>query len=346
VALAMTYFTGPVAAGPSEFSSDTRWRLICDNLENDSGSASVSAVESERTGSFGELSFTESTVPPESGDPTWIGVTDIVAFGTTSVSATFDVVEFVPPPGAGDSVGTAALTATLTPAGDPEPYEVRSTGTNHKLRRSGVRQDFTVAGTLQLPMGITFDLSSCVAERDTFSEFRNSPASSVFHESQFVLVCGWNVDGTSIDLIADADQFETGANLFVDSATASFFGEPASDVTLTTETFAAAFELFERFHGVPAGGPVGTADASATFTEGGRINERSVSGTDKAHITGRAFLADGSLEITTPDATFDLAIDGATCSASDQRVTEHFSARNDLGRDPPLMNDAPNRFSR
>ena len=336
--LALASLTAPVTAAPSEHFSNTDTLLSCDDLENDAGSGFV-FVESDNLGSFGELSFTASTAPAETGNPTWVSVTDAVAIGETSVTATFNVVEFAAPPDPdspfGDPVGTATLEATLTPAGDPEPYEVRSDHQNQKLRRSGVRQDFTVTGTLQLPLGITFDLSSCVAERDAFAEFSNSPASSVFHDSQLVLECNWEVDGTSIFLIADADELEKGANLVVESADALFFGGTDTNMTLTTESFAAALEL-KQLGDAPGSAPVGSAVASATLVTGGRINESITFPDGKLHITGTSLVADGELAITTPDATYDLPITAESCFGADQRETSHVSPRNNPGARPML----------
>ena len=310
--------------------------LTCGDLESGAGFGTLS-LKSDDFGSFGELRFWEGSAPPDTRDPTWISVTDTVTFGDTSANATFEVVEFVAPPDPaspfGNPVGPAALEATLTPTGGPERYAVRSEGSNQKVRRNGVIQEFTVAGTLHLPMGITFDLSSCAGQRDEFIEFSNAPASSVSHDSRLVLECEWNVDGTSIRLLAKADELETGANVLVETADATFLGATESNVTLTTESFAASLQL-EELGGTPAGSPVGTALASATFEAGGRINERNSFPDRREHITGTSFLANGAVAIATPDATYDLPMNAESCLVADQRVTEFVSARNNPGGSP------------
>ena len=340
VAFATSLLVTPAAAAPAQRISDTETTLFCE-VESEAGTAFVFAIESESFGSFGDLAFWAAPSTPQSGEPTWISVTASVNFDESSVTATYELVEFVfgpnpEDPPFGDPVGTATLEATLTPVGEPQEYSVNEKFGNQVFRRDGIVQEFSVAGTLELPTGITFDLSSCSAAHDTFTSFSNAPASSVFRTSQFTLSCEWDVDGAFVGLFAIADEFGTFSDLFVFGEDFELFGIPTSPPTLTTEAYAASFDLFDRIDA----DAVGSAEASATLTAGGRINERFSFDNFKVHITGTRYAVDGTLSLTTPDATYELPMDDESCFAADQRIVEHQSARQGP-KGKPLPNDAP-----
>lgn len=342
MALAMSLIT-PVAAAPSQQISDTESVLFCDGLTADAGTAFVFAAESESFGSFGDLTFWAAPATPESSPPTWISVTAAVDFDATSVSATFELVEFEPSenpeePPFGDPVGTATLTASLTALGDPQEYDVRNRFGNQLTRRTGTIQDFAVSGELVLPTGITFDLSGCNAVVDSYTAFFNAPASFVGRFSSFVLDCHWEVDGTFVSIFAIAEEFGTFTDLFVSGPDLELFAVPTSEPILTTEAFAASFDLYDATGGTPDA--VGSAEASASLTPGGRINERFSFGDFKVHITGQRYLVAGTLALELEGATHLLPMDDASCFAADQTVTEHVSPRQGP-RAKPLANDAP-----
>jgi len=333
----------PTTAAPAQRISDTETFLFCD-LASEAGRAFTFAVESEAFGSFGDLAFWAPPSSPETGDPTWVSVTAEVDFNATSVTATYELVEFVfgpnpEDPPFGDPVGTATLAATLTPIGDPQEYRVNDHSGNQTFRREGVFQELGVAGTLELPEGISFDLSSCFAGVDTYTAFFNAPASSIFRFSDFSLNCGWEVDGTFVGLFAFADEFGAFSDVFVFGEDIELFGASTSPPTFTTEAYAASFDLFDGLD-PDAVDPVGSAEASATLTAAGRINEHFTFGNTKVHITGTSYAVDGTLSLTTPDATYQLPMDGESCFAADQRIIEQTSARKGP-KGKPLPNDAP-----
>lgn len=343
VALATSLLVTPATAAPAQRISDTETILFC-GLESEAGTVFVFAVESETFGSFGDLAFWAAPSRPEISEPTWISVTASADFDATSVTATFELVEFSfgPDPGDppfGDPVGTATLEATLTPLGDPQEYRINEKFGNQVFRREGTVQEFSVAGTLELPTGITFDLTSCFAANDSYTSFSNAPAASVFRFSQFSLSCGWEVDGAFVGLFAFADEFGTFSDMFVFGEDLELFGVPTSPPIFTTETYSASFDLFDGLD-PDAVDPVGSAEASATLTAAGRINERFTFGNTKVHITGTSYAVDGTLSLTTPDATHELSMDGESCFAADQRITEHTSPRQGP-KGKPLPNDAP-----
>jgi hypothetical protein len=344
MALATTLLAAPVTAAPAQHLSDTQTVLFCQGITQDAGTLFTVVVQSESLDSFVDLAFWAAPSSPDTSNPTWISISGAADFDGASVTASFDLVEFEfqPNPEAppyGDPVGTATLEATLTPVGDPQPYSVNEHEGNHTFRREGVAQEFSVVGTLELPTGITFDLSSCGAVHDTFTSFSNAPASSLFRSSQLNLDCQWEVDGLFVSLFGFVEEFGSFSGLFVSGPDLELRGVPTSPLTLTTESFAASFDLFDSTD-PGAIEPVGSADASATLTPGGRVNERFSFGDISVHISGQSYVADGTMSLTLGDATHQLPMDGESCFAADVLATQHDSARQGP-RGRPLPNDAP-----
>ena len=343
VALAASLLVTPAAAAPAQRISDTETTLFCE-LTSEAGTVFTFAAESETFGSFGDLAFWTPSSSPQTSEPTWISVTADVDFDADSVTATYELVEFIfgpnpEDPPFGDPVGTATLEATLTPLGEPQEYRINESFGNQVFRREGVFQQLSVAGTLVLPEGISFDLTSCFAGVDTYTSFSNAPASSVVRFSDFSLNCGWEVDGAFVGLFAFADEFGAFSDVFVFGEDLELFGALTSPPTFTPEVYSASFDLFDALD-PDADDPVGSAEASATLTAAGRINERFTFGNTKVHITGTSYAVDGTLLLTTPDATHQLPMDDESCFAADQRITEHTSARQGP-KGKPLPNDAP-----
>jgi hypothetical protein len=329
----------PVSAAPSQRVSDTEHILFCEELTGPGGTAFLVVGESEQFGSFADAAFWPPDAPPPN-DPAWIAMEGEADFDGTSVSATILMVEFSPSPFEppfGDPVGEATVAATLTPDGDPETYHFQDKFGNQLFRREGTVQSYTVQGSLTMPNGATFDLSSCSAFRDTYTQFTNAPASSVFRFSSFDLSCGWETENGFIGLFAVADEFGGFSDLFIVDGDQTYFGFPSNGVTLSPEAFEASYTIVSADDG---GDPVGSATASATLTAGGRINERFMSGPFKTHIVGQEYLVDGSLSVTLEGTTTVLDMDETSCSARDATVTEHFSPRQGP-KGKPLANDGP-----
>jgi hypothetical protein len=333
----------PATAAPAQRISDTETTLFCE-LASEAGTVFTFAAESEAFGSFGDLAFWSPSSSPQTSNPTWISVMADVNFDADSVTATYELVEFSfgsnpEDPPFGDPVGSANLEATLAPLGEPQEYRINEKFGNQVFRREGTVQELSVTGTLDLPTGISFDLTSCFAGVDTYTSFSNAPASSVARFSQFSLSCGWEVDGAFVGLFAFADEFGAFSDLFVFGENVELFGVPTSPPTFTTEEYTASFDLFDGFD-PDAVDPVGGAEASAILSEAGRINERFSFGNTKVHITGTSYAVDGTLSLTIADSTYQLPMDGESCFAADQRITEHTSARQGP-KGKPLPNDAP-----
>ena len=215
---------------------------------------------------------------------------------------------------------------------------------NQKFRRTGVVQLYTVSGTVELPEGIAFDLSACSGFLDTFTQFANSPASSVFRSEEFNLSCGWLVGDSFIGLFAVVDEFGGFGDLFISTPETEVFGVETFR-ELTPESFSASYELFaastEPGPIPPDSEPIGSAEASATLTPTNqRINEFFSFGSEKIHVTGQLYSVDGTLSITSEIGDFTLTMDEESCRAAEQTTTSHFSARQGP-RGKPLPNDAP-----
>ncbi len=341
-ALALTLLIPPVSAAPAQRVSTTDHVLFCEGLESDAGTAYVFAIESETWGSFADLAFWAAGSTPLFSDPDWISVMSSVDFSGSSVTASFELAEFdgSSPDPIGQPVGTATLSATLTPEGDPQPYRFRHRDGNRQIRQEGTAQWYSVSGTLALPQGISFDLSGCGAVVDTYTMFANQPASTIFRYSDFFIGCFWEVNGRFVSLFGSTGDFGSYSDLFIGNEEhPEWFGVETEPSTFSSTTFAASYALFDATDPA-ATDPVGTAQASATLTAGARINERFSFGNTKVHITGTIYDVDGHLSISAPGAAYELPMNGEHCYAIDQRVFEHQSARQGP-RGKPLPNDAP-----
>jgi hypothetical protein len=331
-ALATAVFAGPVTAAPAQRITDTQSVLVCEALTSEAGTVFAVAATSDLFGPAGYLAFWMAPASPETDpQPTWFAESTSVTFDGLSVTAGYALVETAPP---NDPVGQATLEATLTPAGDPQPYAFRDQGGNQQIRVDGVVQEFSVAGTLELPGGITFDLSDCFAFVDSFTSFSNAPAASVGRFESFQLNCFWELGPDEFAyLFAASEEFGT----FVDMGIGSLSGI-GETILLTEEEFAASADLYD-FSGPEPVGPLGTATASATLSGPvERINERFSFDGFMSHLTGWRYSVEGSVTFETPDGTTVLPMDDVSCMAGDLRQTA-VQRPEPGGR--PLPNDTP-----
>jgi hypothetical protein len=339
VAIAMAALTGNALAARAVRFSDTQTVVFCENLTSDAGTVFAVAGAGVEQGPFGDLAFWAAPTTPEFNPPTWISESAAVIVDGLSVSAAYALVEFDPSvePPFGAPVGQASLEATLTPVGEPTPYGFEDRQGNRQFRIEGVIQEHSVAGTLELPGGISYDLAACGGVIDTFTVFQTNPSSAVFHSpSTLQLNCFWETGDSFVGLNAVADpDFGMFADLFVSDPTGDY--QSFADATLTTEAFAASFELF-----APGGeDPAGSAEASAVLTRTNeRINDTFRFPNGKVHVTGSVLAVDGTLELTTPNGTMTLAMDSVSCFAGEVRFTEIQTAAQGP-RARPLPNDTP-----
>jgi hypothetical protein len=88
----------------------------------------------------------------------------------------------------GDPAGAATFSATLTPSGDPFPFDDRFRDGNHWHQFTGVSQPLDPAGTLTVG-GSTFSLDACFADETTVTVFETNPKSFVNHFSSRDVFC-------------------------------------------------------------------------------------------------------------------------------------------------------------
>ncbi len=331
----------PVSAAQPQRFSDTQTIVFCQDLVTAAGDSAVLVMaESEQFGSIADAAYWQPGTSPMTDPPTWIGMEGTADVDVPSVTATILMVEFVPSeeePPFGEPVGEATAEATLTPDGAPETYRTQEHAGNQLFRREGTIQRYTVTGMLTMPGGSTFDLSTCEAFTDSFTEISIfPPGSPVSQFSSFDLSCFWETEEAFISLFASVNEFETFSNVFVDDGETGYLGFPVGDFTLTTESFAADYEIFDAEEGEE---PLGSASASATLTEGERFNETFSFGRSKTHVIGLGYLVEGSLTITLNGETIELVMDEVSCGAADARIIDRQERGPGGGR--PLANDVP-----
>ena len=338
-------FAGPVAAAPAQRISDVQTVLFCEHIPGDDGTLFLVAVQSEQFGTFGDLGFWFPGGDPGATNPDWFALTSSLTFGEGSIEGVYALYEFEfgpnpDEPPIGDPVGDAVLSVTLTPVGEPVPYEIDRGDGNAQFRQTGTLQEYAVTGTVELPGDRVFDLSACEAYRDEFTVFSTSPASRISRYEDFQLNCTWELGDTFVGMFAFGDDGFAFADVFVSSPAGELASFPVS-VSLSETAFSASWELATFDPETGPGEVVGSAEASATLTPTGeRFREKFSFGDTTITQRGEVYAVDGVLSLDTPDGPLTLAMDEASCFAAEIQTTEHQSARRGP-RGRPLANDAP-----
>lgn len=301
-----------VLADPPTRIHETGLTIECPVIVTPDGSAS--AFASALSDGFGEAAavfWTES--PPGENDPPLLeGFGEATATGLT-IEATFtlfDTNEGVP-------AGEATLTATLTPVGEPIPFEERS----RHFRQSGTTQDASVAGSMSIEAeGVTdgpvsFDLSECggfITETDLF--IVNPGTFQDFHR-EVELFCELETDGASAILSGFQiffDEFSfgaAGAEIAVDGGPTVGGG---SDTLLTPEGMHGTFELSD----FDSGEVFGEAEVSATFTPDSVLRGVRVAQNYRQKMLVTQMSVTGTLTAVIGEDTFVFS-DLSSCVASD-----------------------------
>lgn len=345
--LLVASFPGVAGAAPPEQVHDAQTDVFCEALTSDAGTAFVAVGVSETFGSFADLAFWAPSAGPETNPPTWItsfGEASLSADGT-QLTASFELVELIEPPDeseppVGDPVGTAALTATLSPIGDPESFSFSGRDGNRRFSVEGTSQQLAVSGRLELPGGVVFDdLSGCFASHQVTDTWSTSPNAFVASFGDRSISCEWMTESATVGLWAQALPGGAFAELSVTDASGSLIGFTEAAV-LTTREFSATWDLLAWDMASEAAEVVGSAQASAELTRGERINEMHRDGDFRIKISGSQLLVDGSLALETPAGSLVLPMDQSTCSAQDVRFQQIITNPNG-GRGPRLPNDTP-----
>lgn len=222
------------------------------------------------------------------------GSTDTFDYDGTTLTAevdlyswTFGEEEHEGEDGGGDRelVGTATITAQLTPIGEPEVYEDAGRDGNRRYRFSESYQQAEVAGSITLDGVLDVDLSGCEASQYAYSSWSTDPAASVHRYSGTYLECGLDGPGGAGYLYASTDGRDAFADLFLESEEGFLFGF-TDQATFTDTALTATIDLYEEtFHGEgeavehddgdgPGGEPVATAQVDALLTSQGTETQR------------------------------------------------------------------------
>jgi hypothetical protein len=167
----------------------------------------------------------------------------------------------------GDPAGAATFSATLTPSGDPFPFDDRFRDGNHWHQFTGVSQPLDPAGTLTVGSS-TFSLDACFADETTVTVFETNPKSFVLHFSTQEVGCDLsNANGDTGFLFTNLNE----GDVFVDAAVFGSGGSGGTGAfgegTLSNGVLDTTLQLYDLQTGEPVAGDgsihleiVGTGD--------------------------------------------------------------------------------------
>jgi hypothetical protein len=339
-AMLLVVLPGGVAAGSLIREVHTRTSLFCEALSGPSGTVSLYLESDDQWGTFGDLAIWTGVVD---GPPQIITSNSLVTITTSGATASFDLVEYrqsesPEDPPFGDPAGSATLTATFEPAGEPEEFSYTDRHGNTVAHVDVVSQTYTVTGTLEVdlldgPDG-TYDLGSCSATSETMTVSRSNPNASVSSGSHISLRCEWITPDGMVTLSAATDPFGAWSDVFITHDGVEVFG--FDEPVLTSTVFDAAYDLMEPETGEPITGASATASATLARTSQ-RVNERGTFGNAKFRAIGWVLSVDGSLTFDIAGDTTTLVMDDTSCDAEDVHVQEIVTSPGG----PRLKNDAP-----
>ncbi len=204
----------------------------------------------------------------------------------------------------GSPAGTASLTATMTPIGDPYVIADSFRDGNRWVRANGTAQPLQPSGNLVLPTGQTYSLTDCYAETTTLSVFATNPSAFVSHFTGRTAECELsNADGDSGFLFVDLANPDS----FIDAAL--FPADPSSPAirafgsgSIVGGVLDASLETFfdETFE--PAGLPASVHLTLASTSEKFQVVMKSA--TSRQVISGTLIDIEGVLMIGA--SSFDL----------------------------------------
>ncbi len=334
-----------LAAAPEEV-TERSVVLFCEPMPTGDGTVQVFAEVSDHFGGFADVTYWADPATPETAPPTWItahGEATLSADGSM-LTGSADLVEFVEPPDEfeppfGDLVGTATITASLTPIGDPEPFSFVGREGNRRLRVDGTSQELAVGGTLTLPGDRIVDLTACTAFMQVATTWFTNPNALVFGSRDRSIGCSWATDDVRVELFAFADRAATFAEIVVSDASGTYFGF-TDQAALTHRSFAADWQLESWDPVTEEPVVVGSAHASADVRVAERINDRFRQGNEKFMVHGTLLSLQGTLTVETPAGIHQLSMDDLSCSGQDVRFQQIFTNPNP-GGGRRLSNDAP-----
>ena len=298
------------AAGVTRF-TDHAVSVSCEGMQSTTGTSFAFFGATLSDGSGGDAFLDAWLAPEPSGAPDLSRDFDqpVSVIGSSSgIAGSFPTIG-----SDGTAGGTATFAATLTPVGDPTPFNDRIRDGNHWSRFEGVRQAMQVEGTLTLPDGTTFDLATCFGDETTVTTTQNNPKSFVAKFQQRSVGCEvTNTAGDHAFLFVDLGEGGT----FIDAQLQAASGLQAQAIIFlppTTGTVETDLQLFNPENGAPAG----TGHLSMTVTATGEsFTELLRSATNRRIVRGEVLDIEGTLEMA--GRVFDLG----ACVGQDGQVKE------------------------
>ena len=287
---------------------------------------------------FLDLAFWAAPAEPELDPPTYVATGGTATSTATSLRATFELAEFDPEsdPPFGDVLPPAVLTATLSPLGDPFPYEDRFRDGNRFARETGTIQPLLAEGRLTLPGDDLTDFSSCFAQAVRSSFFGSNPAAFRASFSDFGLGCFWETETGEVEVsISGTPGGFASIDVFALDGDREFGG--SDEATLTRSAFSGEVTLVDFIDG----SEVGSASAVGTLTQdGATIRPVDRNGREWVKAVLTFYTVNGTFDIDIDGQTMRLPMDVEHCFGLDQRVREHRVAP--AGPKPrPYPNETP-----
>jgi hypothetical protein len=323
-----------VAAGSASADQPLRFTfheldVICDDpLVSNGGVAVLMGGVNDQFGPFGDVAFWAGQTTP-TGSPTLSTDYASTVTGTataTSLSLSIPLIDV-----SGDPDGTASVTATLVPVGDPVTVPIRERDGNLLIRGSETDQAMSItSGTLSIG-GSSFSLTSCSGLSLSRTEFDTQPHAFSVGFADTTVFCQFSAPGTDVFLFADVA--EGGRELNISFSDLPLFGYTDAFV-LDQSTFSATVPMVDTTTGNQV--EDATIDATVTAGEPFRVKLKSQIGHQVETIVP-LFLA-GTLDVPAIGETFDLS----SCTAGTR--TGHTSFNPSNGPNPTArrpVNDAP-----
>jgi hypothetical protein len=323
--------TATSGAGATKY-TDHVISVSCDGMTATSGGGFVffSANASDHFGPDGFVDFWATSTPSGQPDLTRdFDQTPTVTWNGTTLAGSIPLVDEN-----GDPAAAATFSATLTPAGDANPFDDRFKDGNHWVRGSGVSQPMDASGTLRIGSSI-FSLGFCFGDETTITVFENNPKSFVSSFVDRSVGCELtNGNGDTGFLFTGLDP----EGSFVDASASPAGGghtiQAFGDGQLVNGVLDTTLEAFDTVTGdpVPAGGSIHLVVAAVGEPFDILLRER----TGRLRERGVTLDLEGSL--TVAGMTFDLGpcigVDG-----KGKRIETAPSGPKPGGKGPP--NDRP-----
>lgn len=329
-----TLFGAPGAQGAAATRfSDTQISMFCEEqIQNELGIvAGLGASSSEVFGDYASLAFFEagsSEADPATLSSSPDGIAEVTG-DDGSLAAQIPLVD-----AAGEPAGTATLTASLVPDGDPFTIEGFRDG-NRWVRQSGTDQHVIASGTLELPDVGSFEFAGCTGDVLHIDVFETNPDTFVATFSGLVVECSLETEDGFVSLFAINDGQGSFIEVTFFPASGGLISGGLSDATVTTQRVSGTIPLSFESEG---GGDAGEAAVDAALTAGERVSFSTQSSNSKTKVTGRLYNVAGSVTFSDGGERFDLS----GCVAIDRR--DQTTSHNPSGPKPggkPLANDTP-----